>query len=79
MNQYSRKFKQNLIFQNTITFEITDKERSKLVILTYTPDCIAGSAVCGGIAGSPVRGLPVTSIWPVTDLIPVTECSLAQC
>jgi len=70
MYQYSRKFKQNLTFQNTITMEITDAGRSKLIFLTYTPDCIARF---------PIRGSPVNSKWPATDLIAVTECSLAQC
>ena len=70
MNQYSRKFKQNLIFQNTITLEITDTGRSELMFLTYTLDYIAGSTVCGST---------VNPIWPVTDLIAVTEYTLAEC
>jgi len=47
MNQYNRKFKPNLIFQRTITLEITDTGRSQLIFLTYTLDCIARSTVCG--------------------------------
>jgi hypothetical protein len=70
LNQYSGKFKQNLIFKNTISLEITDKARSKLIFMTYTPDCIAGSQVCDS---------PVNSIWPFTDLTAVAEWSLAQC
>ena len=68
LNQYSGKFKQNLVFQNKITLEITVTER--VIFTTYTLDCIARSAVCGW---------PVSSILPVTDVIAVTECSLAEC
>ena len=68
LNQYSGKFKQNLVFQNKITLEITVTER--VIFMTYTLDCIARSPVCGW---------PVNSILPVTDVIAVTECSLAEC
>jgi len=69
MNQYSRKFKLNLIIQSTITLEINDKGMGELIFLAYTLDCTARSTVCGST---------VNPIWPVTDLIAVTEYTLAE-